>query len=214
MEWVELIGPHGVGKTSIRKGLRRFCPPRAPALERANLNQAVYGINYTRPTLWNVPKRWRPLLGCVEKLYGTIPDIEAYRLRQRRFCKGVFRMVAIDTDPRPACEVREIIGCEGMRLSFSLPKPMEIRSYFEAMPVSIGVVVLYADVDTIVQRNQDRPRHRGDFGRFAELGAVICELAAEILAKRTRVLHLDATQPIEASVQRIVEFGGLSEYVK
>mgnify|MGYP001612908446 CR=1 FL=1 len=103
----------------------------------------------------------------------------------------------------------DFIGSEGMRLSFLLRDPNSIRSYFQAMPVSLGVVVLEADLAVIAERNKSRAPYASDFGVLAEKGMQACSLAASVLAERTCVLRLDAARPIDENVRAIVAFDGL-----
>jgi hypothetical protein len=101
---------------------------------------------------------------------------------------------------------RDIIGSEGMRLSFVLRDPNKIDRYFQTMPVSVGVVILEADLDTIVKRNKERSPKVADFGAFAERGMRACAIAADVLARRTRVLHLNVTQSVDENVEAILKF--------
>ena len=208
MRWVEIMGPHGIGKTTLVKRIRK-----RPGMARLRIKNEVVapfieGKNFNRPTTWGFANDWRPFLEVVESLYrestggSNPPDLK----RRRNLCRSIFRMSMVQKAAGVEITPRDIIGSEGMRLSFVLRDPSRIASYFQTMPVSVGVIMLEADLDTIVRRNRERSHKVEDFGEFAKQGVRACTIAAEVLAQRTRLLRIDATRPVDEITDAIYAF--------
>lgn len=207
MRWIEIMGPHGIGKTYLVKRIRK-----RPGMARFRIKNEVVapfieGLDFNRPTTWKRLAHWQPFLEEIESLYKrSTPNAQADVKRRRNVCRSLVRMSMVQAAPGDEVTPRDIIGSEGMRLSFVLKNPSEVRSYFRAMPVSVGVVMLEADLDVIRARNKHRAPAVPDFGAFAERGIEACKIAEEELAKRTPVLRLDATRLLEENIQAILEF--------
>ena len=204
MQWLEIMGPHGIGKTTLRKHVRLYTRQPKHPVRNTDLVSLVDGWNFNRPTTWDALSDWHGFLKSVERLYkggNSRPDTK----RRRNFCKAMMRMHIISKSEFAGAEVWDLIGSEGMILSYTLKNFDNIRWYFETMPISLGVVILEADPEVIIERNKNRDP-KIDFGELADSGIRACSLAASLLAKRTRVLRLDAMQHIEDNVKAIAEF--------
>jgi energy-coupling factor transporter ATP-binding protein EcfA2 len=216
MQWVELMGPHGVGKTTLRTRLSKYYSHTAAdrvSIRTPDVKPLIVGWDYNRPSTWKKLAHWREFLVVVEQLYklqGRSVDVK----RRHNFCMTMMRMELIRSASPPGPEVWDQIGSEGMRLGLLLFDPKRIGSYFKTMPVSLGVVILEAKPHVIVERNRGRVPYRPNFSMYAERCTHICSIAAEVLPKRTRVLHLDAEHPVVDNVAAIAKFAGLKERPK
>src|SRR3990172_1176189 len=59
MRWVEIMGPHGIGKTTLVKRIRK-----RPGMARLRIKNEVVapfieGKNFNRPTTWGFANDWR-----------------------------------------------------------------------------------------------------------------------------------------------------------
>lgn len=209
MQWVELMGPHGIGKTTINHHLRKFMVQSKHPVRGRDLRHLVDGWDFNRPTTWPLPQ-WCEFLEIIEELYHKSVDSKRPDFKRRRnLCRTVMRMSVIDKLDVDWLGFMDLLGSEGMRLSYQLKNPSNIADYFKTMPVSFGVVVLEADIDVIKKRNKARVNKAPNFGALAERGIEACSIAANVLADRTKVLRLDAAQPIDDTARAIAAFANL-----
>ena len=200
MLWVELIGPHGVGKTTLVKELRKR-PGNKFRLKNKMVRPLIEGWDLNHPTTWKQLAQWQPFLEVVESLYRQSPPNGK---RRQSLCRGLLRAAIIDGAESDEIKHQDQLGSEGMRLSFVLRKPSLIRDYFRTMPVSMGVIILEADAALIAQRNKARAPDFPDFSAWVAEGVRTCARAAEEFGKRTNVLHLDAACPLEENVDAVL----------
>ena len=211
MQWLELMGPQGIGKTTLRRQLRLFTKQRKLPVGNKDIYPLIEGLDFNRPTTWGIAPQWDEFFCVVARLYlyGAGLDLADSR-RRRSFCKSMMYMSMVHEAKDIGISVLDLIGSEGMRFSYMLKDVNNIRSYFQTMPVSeLGVVVLEAPLSVIVNRNEMRMPRVDDFSMWAEKGTQVCALAASVLAERTRVLRLDATRSVDENVRTIAEFAGL-----
>jgi hypothetical protein len=92
----------------------------------------------------------------------------------------------------------------GLGLGWRLKDQERIAEYFELMPVSLGVVLLSADVETIQRRNVERGKDRSFMVPLMERPR---EIAAEVLRTRgVPLMELDTRNPVVENVERILAF--------
>ena len=207
MQWVELLGPHGIGKSTLVKRVRKRPGMTRFRIKNDVVTPLIEGWDLNRPTTWKQLAHWRPFLEVVESLYRkSKDDARPDTKRRRNLCRTALRMSMVQAAPGNEVTPRDILGAEGMRLSFVLKDPDEIRRYFQTMPLSIGVIMLEASFDEIVKRNSSRAPARPDFGALTKQGMRACAIAAEEFAKRRPVLRLDTMRPIEESLESILKF--------
>jgi len=71
------------------------------------------------------------------------------------------------------------------------------------MPLSIGVVSLYADMETIKRRNVERGKDRSYMVEPMERPR---QIAVEILRNRVPLIELDTTRPIDETKADLLAF--------
>ena len=198
------MGPHGIGKTTLVKALRKR-PGAKFRLKNRMVTPLIAGWDINHPTTWKQLAQWQPFLEVVESLYQqptTKPKPDGKR--RHSLCRALLRAAIIDGAESEEVKIQDQLGSEGMRLSFILRNPSLIRDYFRTMPVSMGVIILEADAALIAQRNKARAPDFPDFSAWVAEGVRTCARAAEEFGKRTNVLHLDAACPLEENVDAVL----------
>jgi hypothetical protein len=108
---------------------------------------------------------------------------------------------------REGVYVQTAFAQRGLGIGWRLNDPEDIAQYFELMPVSVGVVFLYADVDTVRKRNRDRGKDRSHMVAKMERPR---EIALEVLGRRgVKLLKLDTREPIALNARRLRDFAGI-----
>lgn len=92
----------------------------------------------------------------------------------------------------------------GLGVGWRLPDPEEVSEFYALMPVSLGVVLLQADVETVQRRNVERGKDRSF---MVPLMQRPMEIAEEVLARRgVPLLVLDTRRSVEESKERLRRF--------
>lgn len=185
MKTVEVMGAPGVGKSTL---CNATWPPSVdwdgqppPVLWRGFLEVAAKGAELIRPGAG--AEDWGRMFEKAARKMGTLA---------RRTGGEIYAGVGL--------------AQRGLDLAWRLPAGKTVAPYFLAMPVDAGVVVLRADVDTIIARNRERglARPSRELSRLAPLLAEPLELAVGILKDRgVRLLELDTRDTVSANVARL-----------
>ena len=210
MHWVDVAGSPGIGKSTI-------CDP-------------LWGPHDV-PDLVDVspPADWAPfldeitrLLTLIRKHWSIVPAIRMNR-RSVRKMTTVARIGTISTRAGATVEniaesgpyiqtgfVQRGLGF-GWRLAQLKIDAQEIEPYFELMPVSIGVAVLYADEETAIERNNARKQvpetAHEDRDFMVPLMEKPKEIAIEVLRKRgVPLIEIDTRRSIEDARADLVGF--------
>lgn len=214
MNWLDVAGPPGVGKSTICDPLwhsqLRFDDGRLP------------------------PASWQPFLDEITRLFGLIRRHETFQAAIRMNRRSVRKMatVARMSEPDGAGAiwgqdgpirldrwhgpyiqtglVQRGLGF-GWRLNQMGADVNEIRDYFRLMPVSLGVAVLSAPAEIIEARNRARLGNPAtaheDRAFMVPLMAKPLEVALEILRGRgVPILAVDTTWPVETCRAALVDF--------
>lgn len=190
LQWVDVAGPPGVGKSTI-------CDP-------------LWTPHAFRPKDDLPLADWQSFLDEITRLLGLIRDhwsfVPAVRMNRRSVRK--MATVARMEGAGPYIQtgfVQRGLGF-GWRLNELGADLNEIRRYFQLMPVSLGVAVLTTSVETIIARNRLRPVENRDF--MAPLMQEPIRIAKETLIERgVRLVEIDTEhQSADAARSQLVAF--------
>lgn len=166
MRWLDVAGCPAVGKSTLCDGLW----PRKVEWD---------GIAY--------PKAWDGFVKCAESL---APDPEC-RLILTRYFRKIATLGRVE-DSR--VYINTGLAQAGLEIGWRLDRPSRVADYFWLMPVSVGVVFLWADIHTLRRRNRDRLRDRSHMVEGMEEARAF---ASGVLRSRgVKVLSLDTSQPV------------------
>ncbi len=218
MNWLDVAGSPGIGKSTL-------CDP-------------IWGphdipIQDTLP-----PADWQPfldeitrLLTLIRKHWSIVPAIRMNRRSVRKMATVARRRLVgwdgfIPTKYMPTPGTTSYIQTGlvqrglgfGWRMAQLGINPDELRSYFELMPVSLGVAVLYADEETAMERNnarKDVPETAHEDRAFmVPLMEKPKELAIDVLRKRgVPVIEIDTRKPVEESRKELVGFANENAHI-
>jgi len=209
MNWVDVAGSPGIGKSTICDPI--FGPHEIPIEDRLP------------------PAEWEPflneitrLLTLVRKHWSIVPAIRMNRRSVRKMAT-VARLGTISTRPGATVEniamngpyiqtgfVQRGLGF-GWRLAQLKIDAHELTPYFELMPVSIGIAVLYADEKTAIERNNARKQvpetAHEDRDFMVPLMEKPKEIAIDVLRGRgIPLIEIDTRQSVEAARADLVAF--------
>lgn len=184
MQWVDLAGPPGVGKSTLVDDL---WPPRC--------------IEYDgKPA----PREWTRFLLCTANLMESIEDHPSYSACRSMIKRSFNKMATVARMNDDRVYIQTGLAQRGLGLGWRLKDQERIAEYFELMPVSLGVVLLSADVETIQRRNVERGKDRSFMVPLMERPR---EIAAEVLRTRgVPLMELDTRNPVVENVERILAF--------
>jgi hypothetical protein len=179
MRWLDVFGAPGVGKSALCNDL------------------------WPTSVTWDEfppPAAWRPFLDMAEQLAELIrPGNRADHWRQM-LDKAVKKMSTVHRRPSSDVYVQTGLAMRGIDLGWRIDDPARIAAYFEAMPVSLGCVLLTADVETIQARNAARGVNHPSraLGHLAPRLERPIAVAREVLVARGGPLFvLDTREPID-----------------
>ncbi len=209
MKWVDVAGSPGVGKSTLCDPI--FGPHEIPIEDKLP------------------PVDWLPFLDEITRLFLLIRNhwsiVPAIRMNRRSVRKmaTVARMPDVTiynngTYDRPTIHgpyiqtglVQRGLGF-GWRLAQMEIDLNELRPYFELMPVSAGVAMLYADTETVTDRNRKRlenPETRHENRDFmVPLMEKPKEIAIDVIRERgVPFVEIDTRRPIDDARADLIAF--------
>jgi len=196
MNWLDVAGAPGSGKSTL-------CYP-------------LWGDKSVGWDGLPPPASWRIFIDEITALCGVVEDHPSFQAvlrmndRSAKKMATVSRMEHLGTFIQTGF-VQRILGF-GWRLHHLGRDINLIRRSLWLMPVSLGVVFLDADLETILQRNRDREKnpetaHENRSFQVPHMLPAI-DIAKEVLRERgVPVLELDVQhQPIDAARAQLVAF--------
>lgn len=185
MRSIDLFGPPGVGKSTLVDDL---WPPRCIEND---------GKGY--------PDDWRKFVGCVRLLLDHVRDHPSFAACNSMTSRSLAKMATVyrmrDAD---RVYIQTGLAQRGLGIGWRLKDQERIAEYFELMPVSLGVIMLTADVETIQRRNVERGKDRS---HMVPLMVRPMQIAADVLkARGVPFLELDTRNPVAENVERILAF--------
>jgi len=177
MRWIDVFGPPGVGKSTLCDEL---WPPRAFEWDRKEY-----------------PEEWKYYLTTVERLLSSVRHHPSFVACKSMTSRSHKKMATVHRMKNDDVYVQTGFAQRGLGIGWRLDDPIEIVEFYCQMPISLGVVVLSADVETIKKRNVKRGKDRSYMVPKMERPR---EIALQILRKRNvPILEIDTRQPIEDS---------------
>lgn len=190
MRWVDVAGPPGVGKSTLMDDL---WPPRC-----ITWDEKPY------------PDDWKEFIEVTNELLNKIrkhPSISACKSMIER----AFRKIStVSRMKKKKVYIQTGLFQRGLGIGWRLKDPEDIAPYFEAMPVSIGAVSLFADIETVKKRNVERGKDRSYMVEPMERPR---QIAVEILSRRTPFIELDTTRPIDDSRADLLAFSNCAAQI-
>ena len=215
MNWVDVCGSPGIGKSTLCNPL--FGPHDIPIEDKLP------------------PKDWQlfldeitRLLTLIRKHPSIVPAIRMNRRSVRKMATvaRLGRAYPFDGPPHDnaghTCYIQTGLVQRGLGFGWRMAQmeidPDELRPYFELMPVSIGVAVLYADEKTAMERNnarKDVPETAHEDRAFmVPLMEKPKELAIEVFRKRgVPVIEIDTRRSIEDARADLVAFADENAHI-
>ena len=192
MKWVEVAGAPGVGKSTLTDDI---WPPRCIVWDK-------------KP----YPDEWKEFLKVTDRLVKRIVTHPGSFFKQGsasiNACKSMiqrsFRKIAtVSRIQSEKTYIQTGLVQRGLGIGWRLKDPEDVRPYFETMPISLGAVILFAPVETVQRRNVERGKDRSYMVPLMERPR---QIAVEELRKRTLLIELDTTRPIDESKADLLAF--------
>ena len=193
MQWLDIFGPPGVGKSTIVDPL---WPPKVIEGD---------GLPY--------PESWDEFTACVGELLVKVKGHPSFNACESMIARSFRKMASVSRIDSEQIYIQTGLAQRGLGLGWRLKDPNDVRPYFELMPVSLGVVMLSADSDVIRERNFER----GQIEPKKDRGHMIKPMEATLKIARTALqargvpfLELDTEDQVHVNQQRILAFVGCS----
>jgi hypothetical protein len=188
VRWLDVAGPPGVGKSTL---CDERWPPRAIEYD---------GEGY--------PEDWREFLDCTDWLLGLISRHESIAACKSMIRRSFRKMATVSRIDSNAVYVQTGLAQRGLGIGWRLVDTGQgiepLAEYYRSMPVSLGVVILTADVTEIQRRNVARGKDRAF---MVPPMAPPLRLAVDVLAARgVPVVEIDTGNDIDDCRARLAGF--------
>lgn len=192
MKWVDVIGPTGVGKSTL-------CDPIS------------HPRDFPHPPI-AIPPHWRKFTALARRLCDDAAangHADTWRMTQN----AIWRMIAIEQKEDAGVYCNVGLGLRGVSIAWRLPDPAAIAEFYELMPVSIGFAALIADDDTLRNRNIERGKTIPKKQRAplaVRMHRVMPLAISAIKARGVPMIEIDVTEEVVGNVERLRAFAGLA----
>ena len=192
MEWVDVFGVPGAGKSSI---LDDIWPPNC--------------IEGNAP----FPVEWSNFIVVVAELLGEVKDHPSYSACESMVARSMKKLANVAASTADRVYIQTGFAQRGLGFGWRLDDPSKVKKYYETMPISIGVILLECDEEVAIERNiqrglEDPKKDRSD---LVPLMQESLEVAKTALRHRgAPFLVLNTEDEIHFNQQRILSFAGSS----
>lgn len=182
MRWLDVAGAPGAGKSTVCDGTW----PR-----------------HVTPDDKVPPREWAAFIKYARRIISGFPDKAGARECRVILNRYLTKIGTISRTPGDGVYVNTGLAQAGLELGWR-GKVEDTATYFDLMPASLGVAFIWADRETLLQRNRDRVRDRSHMVDGMERTR---ELATTRLkARGVRVLTLQTDVPPEVNQARLAAF--------
>ena len=183
MRWIDIAGPPGVGKSTLVDDL---WPPRC-----IKWDEKPY------------PKKWSEFLRVTDYLLKKIKGHPSFNACKSMIERSFRKMATVSRMQDDRIYMQTGLVQRGLGIGWRLKDPELIAAYFEIMPLSIGVAILSAPIETVQQRNVKRGKDRSHMVPLMERPR---QIAVEILSTKIPLIELDTTRPINDNITDLLAF--------
>ena len=188
MRWLDVFGPPGVGKSTI---CDHFWHPHAIAWQSAP----------------PYPEEWKEFLDECGSLLGKVREHPTFSACQGMVKRSLNKMSAVQARNDDSIYIQTGFAQRGLGFGWRLKNQEEIRTYYELMPVSLGVVSLWAPTGLVEERNRGREAQGENREHMVSLMERPREIALEVLRKRgVPLVELDTRIPPRELRKRVLDF--------
>lgn len=192
MRWLDVFGPPGVGKSHLCDTLWH-----PHAIEWKHINE--------------FPAEWASFLFTVEMLLGKVSAHPTFPACLGMVGRSLRKMAAVQAIQSDDVYIQTGFAQRGLGFGWRLENPENVRSYYELMPVSLGMVSLTAPEEIIIARNEAREKVKATAHEnrafMVPLMRRAREIALEVFDERgVPLLELDTTRDPQALRRELLAF--------
>lgn len=183
MRWVDVAGPPGVGKSTL---MDELWPPRCIVWDE-------------KPH----PEEWSKFLMVTNRLLKKIQRHPSFNPCKSMIQRSFKKIATVSRMQDDRIYIQTGLVQRGLGIGWRLKDQEEVAAYFEVMPLSIGVAILFADVEITQQRNVKRGKNRSYMVPLMERPR---QIAVEVLRERIPLIELDTTRPVNDNIADLLAF--------
>lgn len=188
MEWLDVFGPPAVGKSTV---CDVFWHPHAIPWQSVR----------------EMPEEWTPFFHEVNRLLKEVKDHDSFQACLGMVNRSLKKMAAVHAKDDDRVYIQTGFAQRGLGFGWRLSDPEQVRKYYELMPVSLGVVSLWAPPELIEERNRGRASQGEDRAHMVQPMVRPREIALEVLKKRgVPLLELDTRRDPDELRKQVLEF--------
>jgi hypothetical protein len=176
----------------------------APGVGKSTLVDELWPPRCIAPRGAEPPAEWAGFLACADRLLGSVSWHPSFPACASMIKRSFAKMSAVHAAKSGKVYIQTGFAQRGLGLGWRMADKGPLAEYYERMPVSLGVVLLTADVETVRRRNVERGKDRSFMVPLMEEPI---RIARETLASRgVSLLELDTRNPVHENAKRILDF--------